>query len=254
MKPGGTLLDTKQQELLSCKISELPLKIEATRLGESILRLYNELELAGIIFKPKTYLSNTWGCPNGVPVIGIPFYLADPILCELQTQMTGRNVEDDRTIMMLLRHEAGHTLNYAYRFYERPDWQKLFGSYFLPYQNEYKVDPYSNRFVHHLEGFYAQKHPDEDFAETFAVWLTPYSNWQRIYEGTPALDKLLYVDELLARYGEKAPLVTGGKLDVPVEEMVMTLREWYNMIYNYHNKRTARPRLYKRKNKASSNW
>ena len=25
----------------------------------------------------------------------------------------------------------------------------------------------------HLDPWYAQSHPDEDFAETFAVWLTP---------------------------------------------------------------------------------
>jgi hypothetical protein len=251
MKLSETLVDVKQQALLSRKISELPLKIEATHLEDLILELYKELETAGIVFKPKTYLSNDWGCPNGVPVIGIPFYLADPILCKLQTQMSGKKVEDDMTIMMLLRHEAGHTFNYAYRLYDKPEWQKLFGRFSVPYQDEYKVDPFSTRFVHHLAGYYAQKHPDDDFAETFAVWLTPYSNWQKAYTGTAALDKLLYVNNVLAKYGEKSPIVSAGRLDMPVEEMVMTLSEWYRMVYKNRGKRAAQPRLCTQKNKKS---
>lgn len=252
MKSGGTLVVVKQQELLSRKISELPLKIEATHLQELIFQLYKELEEAGIAFKPKTYLTNGWGCPDGVPVIGIPFYLADPILDELQTRMTGRSVDDDVSVMKYLRHEAGHTLNYAYRLYDDPEWQRLFGCYYLPYRNEYKIDPFSNRFVRHLPGCYAQKHPDDDFAETFAVWLTPYSNWQKVYYGTPALDKLLYIDRVLTNYGRKSPVVTGGRLDMPIEEMTMTLREWYQMIDKYRGKRAAQPRLSTKKQVLSS--
>jgi Putative zinc-binding metallo-peptidase len=240
MKSDGILVAVKQQELLSRKISELPLKIEATHLRQLIHELYKELEMEGIAFKPKTYLSNGWGCPNEVPVIGIPFYLADPALSKLQSQMTGKNVEDDATIMMLLRHEAGHTFNYAYRIYDKPEWRKHFGLFSLPYQDDYRVDPLSNRFVHHLAGYYAQKHPDEDFAETFAVWLTPHSNWQKVYANTPALKKLQYVNKILAKYGEKTPIVTDGKLDMPVEEMAITLGEWYQTAYKNHDKRAAR--------------
>jgi hypothetical protein len=242
MKSAETLIDVKQA-ILSRKISELPLKIKATHLRDLILHLYKELREAGISFKPKTYLSNGWGCPNEVPIIGIPFYLADSLLCDLQTEMTGVKVEDDAKIMMLLRHEAGHTFNYAYRLYEKRRWQKLFGRFTLPYQEEYKVDPLSNRFVHHLGGYYAQKHPDDDFAETFAVRITPYSNWREEYKGTPAFDKLLYVNKLLADYGNKSPIVTGGRLDQPIEEMTITLREWYETAHKNHGKRVANPRL-----------
>jgi hypothetical protein len=241
MKSAATL-DVKQV-ILSRKISELPLKIEATHLRGLIHQLYKELGAAGISFKPKTYLSNGWGCPNEVPIIGIPFYLADPLLSELQTQMTGLRVEDDIKIMMLLRHEAGHTFNYAYRFYEQSKWQKLFGCFSLPYQDDYNADPLSNRFVRHLGGHYAQKHPDDDFAETFAVRVTPSLNWRKEYARTPALDKLLYVDKLLARYGNQSPVVTGGRLDQPVEEMTITLREWYETAHKNHGKRIANPRL-----------
>ena len=225
------MLDAEQQSLLSRKICDLPLRVEATHLEELIIQLYKELEMAGILFKPKTYLSDDWGCPNEVPVIGIPFYLVDPRLCSLKTQLTGIRVEDDMAIMMLLRHEAGHTFNYAHRLYDKPEWRKLFGRFSLPYAEDYRVDPFSTRFVHHLSGWYAQRHPDDDFAETFAVWLTPYSYWQTAYAGTPALEKLQYVERAAAEYGEKQPIVTSGRVDMPVEEIEMTLSEWYETVY-----------------------
>jgi hypothetical protein len=220
------MLDVKQQALLSRKIAELPLKITSTHLEELILRLYKELDMAGISFKPGTYLSDGWGCPDRVPVIGIPFFLADSQLASLKAQITGSGIDDDATIMQLLRHEAGHAFNYAHCLYDEPEWRELFGQFSLPYVEDYKVDPYSTRFVHHLPGCYAQRHPDDDFAETFAVWLTPCSDWQKRYAGSLALPKLMYVDKMVAVHGRKSPVVIGGKLDVPAEEMQMTLAEW----------------------------
>jgi hypothetical protein len=231
MQSVETLTDAKQQELLSRKISELPLKMEGTHLKELIIRLYKELEAAGIGFKPSIYLSDSWGCPDEVPVIGVPFHLADPALWNLLGQMSGIEVENDMTVMMILRHEAGHAFNYAYRLYDKPEWQALFGPFSQPYQEDYQVDPSSTRFVHHLEGCYAQKHPDDDFAETFAVWLTPCSDWRTAYAGTPALEKLQYVERVTAEYGEKPPIVTGGRVDAPVEDIRMTISEWYETVY-----------------------
>jgi hypothetical protein len=221
------MLDAEEEALLSRKIRELPLRIEGTHLEQLIIQLYRELGAAGISLRPKAYLSNDWGCPNKVPIIGIPFFLADPRLGRIKTSLTGVGVEDDIAIKMLLRHEAGHTFNYSYLLYRKPSWRKLFGRFSLPYPENYSVDPYSDRFVHHLSGWYAQRHPDDDFAETFAVWLNPYSDWKRKYTGTPALDKLLYVEKMAARYGKETPVVTGGKLDMPVEKMEMTLSEWF---------------------------
>jgi hypothetical protein len=231
MQSVETLTDVKQQGLLSRKISELPLKMEGTHLEGLIMRLYKELEAAGIAFKPNIYLSDSWGCPNEVPVIGVPFHLADPALCNLLGQTSGIEVENDMTMMRILRHEAGHAFNYAYRLYDKPEWKALFGSFSQPYQEDYQVDPSSTRFVHHLAGCYAQKHPDDDFAETFAVWLTPCSHWQTAYIGTPALEKLQYVESVTVEYGEKPPIVTGGRVDMPVEEIKMTLSEWYETVY-----------------------
>ncbi len=201
-----SVLDREQRDLLSRKISDLALKIPGTRLEELINELYQELEKAGISFKPKTYLSDEWGCPQGVPVIGIPFYLADPRLCKLEGELTGIEAETDAEVMMYLRHEAGHAFNYAYRLYLKTEWRRLFGPFSQPYKEEYKPIPFSARFVHHIPGWYAQKHPDDDFAETFAVWLTPGSEWRKKYADTPALTKLLYVDRVVRRYGRKPPV------------------------------------------------
>lgn len=229
------ILDKEQRELLSRKISELSLKIQGTRLEALIGQLYQEMERAGISFKPKTYLADEWGCPHGVPVIGIPFYLADPKLCSIEGQLTGIEAEDEAEVMMYLRHEAGHAFNYAYSLNTRPEWRRLFGRFSQPYKEEFKPVAFSARFVRHIPGWYAQKHPDEDFAETFAVWLTPGSEWRKQYADTPALAKLLYVDKMARKYGQLLPLITDEKLDMPVQEMTMTLDKWYETYRNTHH-------------------
>ncbi len=221
------VLNEEQQELLSRKICDLSLKIQGTRLEELTGKLYQELKKAGISFEPKTYLADEWGCPHGVPVIGIPFYLANADLAKLEGELTGIEAEDEAEMMMYLRHEAGHAFNYAYRLFKKPGWRQLFGRFSKPYQDKYEPVPFSARFVRHIPGWYAQKHPDEDFAETFAVWLTPGSDWQKQYAGTPALAKLAYVDEVVRKYGQKRPLISDDKLDTPVQELTMTLDRWY---------------------------
>lgn len=224
---GERAPDPGQGELLSRKISELSLAIQGTQLEASIARLYQELDLAGISFRPKTYLADEWGCPHGIPVIGIPFYLADPELSRLEGELTGIEAEVESEVMMYLRHEAGHAFNYAYRLYRRPKWRQVFGRFSRPYKENYRAVPFSAKFVRHIPGWYAQKHPDEDFAETFAVWLTPGSDWQNQYADTPALAKLKYVDKVAGKYGRRPPLVTDEKPDTPVQELTMTLDRWY---------------------------
>ena len=221
------MMDAEQQAILSQRICDLPIKIANTHIEELISQLYQELEIAGIFLKPNTYLSDGWGCPNLIPVIGIPFYLADQNLSNLRESLTGIEVEDDSEIMMILRHEVGHAFNYAYRIYQDPECQEVFGDFYLPYKEEYKVLPFSIRFVRHVPGWYVQKHPDDDFAETFAVWLTPGSNWQNVYAGTPVMAKLLYIGKMAAKFGKLQPVVTDGRLDMPLDEMTMTLGSWF---------------------------
>ena len=148
-------------------------------------------------------------------------------MSELEGRLTGIDAEDEKEVMMALRHEAGHAFNYAYHLYAKDEWRRLFGKFSLPYREDYKPIPFSARHVKHLPGWYAQKHPDEDFAETFAVWLTPDSDWRKQYAGTPALAKLMYVDQAAAEYGRQTPLINDEKLDAPFQELTMTLGKWY---------------------------
>ncbi len=217
------------QELLGKKISQLGLRLEGSPVERYVQQLYRELERKGLTrFRPVCYLTDEWGCPDGQPVIGIPFYLADPQLARLERAMN--DLEDGREIMMYLRHEAGHAFNYAYRLYTTPDWRKMFGPYNRRYRDHYRPVPFSRKFVRHIAGWYAQKHPDEDFAETFAVWLTPGSNWRRRYKGWPAFRKLRYVDAVTRRVRDQDPVVSTGDFDITVEDMKVTVEQFYRRL------------------------
>ncbi len=226
--------DSEREELVSKKVCDLPLEIRDSHLGALIEQVYAELKKAGVTYRPDVYLSDGWGCPDSVPVIGIPFYLVDARLCDLVSDLTDFPAETDNEIIMYLRHESGHAFNYAYRLYAEPEWQSIFGSFAAPYHEGYQTAPFSTHFVRHIPGWYAQKHPDEDFAESFAVWLTPGSDWRRVYAGTPALAKLRYVDAAVKRYAGKPPGVSGGKLDRPLAEIRTSVGEWCRMYEENH--------------------
>jgi len=157
----------------------------------------------------------------------VPFYLADPRLAQIEDDLA-LGVESDDDAMRYLRHEAGHAFNYAYRLYDRADWRQTFGPYSRPYRDRYRADPFSHDFVRHILGWYAQKHPDEDFAESFAVWLTPSSDWREAYADWPALAKLEYVDRVMSDVGEELPAsVEPTDDDLPVSAMSYTVEEHY---------------------------
>ncbi|HEV3259577.1 MAG TPA: hypothetical protein VG013_22110 [Gemmataceae bacterium] len=223
--------ETIRYELLNSRICALELQIEGSPLEPFTQRLYRELAGKGLKFQPAFYLTDGWGCPDEVPIIGIPFYLADKRLGRIEEEQTGE-IEDDHMIMMLLRHEAGHAINYAYRLYESPDWAQTFGPFSRPYRDSFRPNPASRQFVRHIVHHqygrtYAQKHPDEDFAETFAVWLTPRSGWRRRYRNWPAIRKLQYLDELMGNIRMEPPQRRNGQLCTPVAEMTMLLAEHY---------------------------
>jgi hypothetical protein len=139
------------------------------------------------------------------------------------------SVETEAESMRYLRHEAGHAYNYAYRLYDQPEWRQLFGPYSRPYRDRYHADPFSRNFVRHILGWYAQKHPDEDFAESFAVWLTPGLDWRDAYRGWPALEKLEYVDRTMRAIGAEPPTVSAevSEDDLPVHAMHYTVEQHY---------------------------
>jgi Putative zinc-binding metallo-peptidase len=214
------------QDILQKRVCDLQLKLEGSRLEVRVQQLYSELERKGLQkFRPQVYLSDEWGCPSGEPVIGVPFYLADPRLSELERQIN--DLEDERETQMYLRHEAGHAFLYAYKLHHTPQWRELFGSFRRPYREHYKPVAFSRRYVRHMAGWYAQKHPDEDFAETFAVWMTPNSRWREKYKHWPALQKLEYVDRIGHEVGPQEPLKKRGRPDVTVDDMELTVAEFY---------------------------
>ncbi|MFY9820027.1 MAG: putative zinc-binding metallopeptidase [Thermoanaerobaculia bacterium] len=211
-------------------IRDLGLRIEGTDLEPVIAELERELEAAGIRrARPRFYLSTEWGVPFGTVAIAIPFYLARADLAALHAERTGL-VEGlgRRDLLRYLRHEMGHVVNYAYRLYDREDWVRTFGPITRPYREEYRPEPFSRKFVRHLPGWYAQKHPDEDWAETFAVWMSPGLDWRAEYAGWPkALEKLEYCDAVLRELRDAEPLVSDEELDEPVSEISYTLEQYY---------------------------
>ncbi|MBW7991678.1 MAG: hypothetical protein FVQ84_16915 [Planctomycetes bacterium] len=217
------------EELLQIKIRDFNLSIHESPLEPLIENLNNELDAKGITFHPPCYLADEWLCPEGEPIIGIPFCLVHPRLRHIEQEMM-LEVEGgtDASCMRLLRHETGHALNYAYKLYKKTRWRELFGPFSSKYSNSYYSQPYSKRFVIHLEDNYAQAHPDEDFAETFAVWLTPNLCWERKYRDWPAIKKLRYIDSLMKKYSNEAPQKTCQKKPPwSASRMTSTLEAYY---------------------------
>lgn len=188
------------------RICDLRLTIAGTELESRIETFHRELSEKDIVLKPLCYLGDDWFCPEGASTIAVPFYLAHPRLKKLEERMM-MEVEGgtEAWCLSLLRHEMGHVLNHAYLLEKDPGWQKLFGRPSLEYSESFRARPYSKRFVRHLDGWYAQSHPEEDFAETFAIWLTPGLDWKKQYRAWKALEKLDYVDGLMKNLAGKSP-------------------------------------------------
>ena len=216
------------EQLLSLRFCDLRLRIERTDLQLAIDKLHRELSARGIRFKPHYWLAQEWFSPDGVPGIAIPFYLAHPRLMALERRYM-REVEGGNRnwLMRILRHEAGHAIDSAYRLRRRRRWREVFGPASLPYPDAYRPRPGSRRFVQHLGAWYAQAHPTEDFAETFAVWLKPNSAWRREYWGWPAYTKLEFIDSLVAELSAVKPLVADRSRVEDIAEDTRSLREHY---------------------------
>jgi hypothetical protein len=210
---ANSILDrVTDRRLLDLRLCDLPLKIEGTPLQLRIEKLYRELTSRGLTFRPHVWLGEEWFTPDGVGGFGIPFYLAHPRLMKLErSQMLEVEGASEAECMRILRHEAGHALDNAYRLHTRRSWADMFGSYRVPYPEWYQPQPGSRDYVLNLDAWYAQAHPAEDFAETFAVWLKPGTAWRREYENWGSLRKLEYVDQLMKQLAFKPPKNTSKR-------------------------------------------
>jgi hypothetical protein len=215
------------EQLLAVRMCDLKLSLAGTEIEQRIARVNGEIESRGLA-RPNYYISDEWFTPDGIPGIAVPFYLAHPRLAKLElAQMLEVEGGDETTCLKILRHEAGHAIDNAYQLRRKPTRRRLFGTPATPYPEYYTPKPYSKSFVQHLDHWYAQSHPDEDFAETFAVWLDPQSNWSIRYAGWPAHRKLEYMDRLMRATARLKPRFRSQRTLDPIERLRKTLGEHY---------------------------
>ncbi|MBK5255869.1 MAG: putative zinc-binding metallopeptidase [Vicinamibacteria bacterium] len=216
------------EDLLELRLCDLGLHIAGTAVEEGVRALYANLQASGLRFRPHVWLSDEWFCPDGVAGIAIPFHLAHSRLMRLErSQMLEVEGGTPEWCLRILRHEAGHAIENAFGLRKRERRIQIFGDSKQPYPAHYEPRPYSRRFVVHLDGSYAQAHPDEDFAETFAVWIDPESDWRADYAGWPALSKLEYVDEVMRELRSLTPPKHRERTVEPLSSLRLTLREHY---------------------------
>jgi hypothetical protein len=221
----ATLPDDK---LLALRLKDLKLTVGNTWLEGCMAELQEELAERGLRIRPHVWLSDEWFSPDTTPGIAIPFYLAHPRLMRLERRMIIDVEGGTRSdCLRILRHETGHVVQNAFRLQRRRRWQELFGRSSTHYPRYYRPNPASKSYVQHLRLWYAQSHPDEDFAETFAVWLKPRSDWRRRYAGWGALRKLEYVDTVMKEIAGERPLLRRGPAVHPLSQITTTLRTHY---------------------------
>jgi hypothetical protein len=231
---ANTVRQVGLQKLLSTRICDLDLRPTGT-LAECVEQVISEMHARGITFVPAFYLGDDdfWTADRAVSV-NVPWYLATPDLWRLVNDHLFEYSREE--VLMYLRHEAGHALNYAYGLWKRRDWIEIFGDFRRPYRDVYNPNPWSRDFVRylHFTGMYhyAQKHPDEDWAETFAVWLDPTVRWSRRYrDWQVAFAKLEYVDRILEveRVCRGSPPNARLGLRVPYTEIRETVAEYFDI-------------------------
>ncbi|MFC1808668.1 putative zinc-binding metallopeptidase [Candidatus Omnitrophota bacterium] len=229
MKKNINLETITDDELMEVRFCELPITLQDSPVEQWVNEFIVEIDSHSLQFKPSIYLADEWLCPEGVPVIGVPFYLVHPRLRALEKKMMlDAEGSDKGEFMRLMRHEMGHAVVYAFRLHRKKKWRDLFGHPMEEENEHYRFKKYSRNFVHNVENFYAQSHPDEDFAETFAVWLNPESQWRERYKNFPVMRKLEYVDVLMKQYRNKLPEMPTTTRYYNIKRLQKKLRTYYN--------------------------
>lgn len=221
--------DLDDDALLEKKISQFGLTLAGTPLQAMVQQLHDELTAKGLTFHPPCHVGDEWFVPVGIPAIFVPFFLTHDRLRRLEkAMMLEVEGESPEWFMRLMRHEAAHAYAYAYQLTRKKKWQRVFGltsSDTTP--DFYRPRPYSHSYVVHLDDWYAQSHPDEDFAETFAVWLTPGLDWRTRFKGWKALQKLEYMDELMRSLAGRPPPYQPGYRERDFNCLNIKLKTYY---------------------------
>lgn len=213
--------------LMTVRLAELGVGLGGP-LERELATVLKELRAKGVDFEPSVWISDEWFCPDGVAGFALPFFLTHPRLKRLEMSQMGQ-VEGGQPerLRRILRHELGHALDNAFFLRRLAERRRIFGPSTENYPTRYRSLPYSSAFVRHLGEGYAQSHPDEDFAETFAVWLDPDSRWWKRYHGTPAIEKLSYMDSVMETLQRKKPTLTKIRPVDPLHTLGKTLGAHY---------------------------
>ena len=235
MRVSLDLASVSDETLLGERLCDLPIKLEHTLMARRVARLHGELRRRGIVALPHAWLSEEFFSPEGVLGFAIPFYLAHPRLMRLErSQMLEVEGAGEAECRRILRHEAGHAIDDAYAFSSRSRYRDLFGDPEAPYPDSYKPRPESRDYVVNLANWYAQAHPVEDFAETFAIWLNPHIDWRADYKDWPALGKLEYVDGLMREIAGTPPAAPNTCEVEPLRRVRRKLGEHYEVKRTYY--------------------
>lgn len=224
-KPWESLPDSI---LLKQRICDLDLDLKSEFIQSCTKQLNQELKAKNLKFKPHFWISDDWFSPDGIPGIAVPFYLTHPRIAKLEKEQIGFcEGSTHNWCMKILRHEAGHAIDNAFKLRLKKTRQALFGKSLTDYPESYIPCPYSKKYVINLEDNYAQAHPDEDWAETFAVWLNPQSKWKTKYQNWPALEKLNYLNSIMKDIKKTSPKVQNQKTMTPLSTLTMTLEDYF---------------------------
>jgi Putative zinc-binding metallo-peptidase len=216
-------------ELLKMRFCDLPIELAGGGVERRAHQVFEELAARHLTVRPSIWLSEEWFNPDGVVGFAIPFYLMHPRLIRLERKIM-REAEGSvaADCLRILRHETGHAIDEAFQLFKTPEYRRVFGSPLRRYPTSYPVKLDRHDFVINLNSWYAQAHPVEDFAETFAVWLTPGKQWRRRYRRSPALAKLEHVDRWMTALAGKPPLLNRQDPVEEIKENSRTLREHYD--------------------------
>ena len=228
---GLKILPKAYRHLMAQSVASLTPKIQNAGFDALIAKLNHELAAKNLIhLNIETYFGDEWFCPDQTTAIAIPFWLADDRLRAIERTLVGFvEGETDEEFIRLLRHEAGHCVEHAYRLSRRKDWREVFGNPNIKYDPEFVATiPGAPDFVVNLSGGYAQTHPEEDFAETFAVVINPQSNYRKIYQSkSVALKKLVFVEKILAECAQKKPRALSSRKISNARRMKRSLESYY---------------------------